>query len=221
MTTARVARARSSVSWSSTAGRRNSIAEMETQGVLNPEITDGEPLLIEGNVTWDPTCESAVGSANPPCPSAPTRRRKGRFVAAACRIEMRISHPGAREPPWRALDGLGFQYECYRVLRLPLAGATQQPMPDLLPGFSFAEVTADDSRPQQRRIDPRLRLVRGTRLARIRDPGRDRPHRLPAVVLVRQPLPERVVLALVAHGGRLHAPRHPPRATGTGVSRRH
>jgi RimJ/RimL family protein N-acetyltransferase len=39
---------------------------------------------------------------------------------------------------------LGFQYECYRVLRLPLTGASQQPVPNLPPGFGFADVTADD-----------------------------------------------------------------------------
>jgi hypothetical protein len=44
--------------------RRYSIAETEMQGVPNPAITDGEPLLIEGSVTRDPTCESAVGGPN-------------------------------------------------------------------------------------------------------------------------------------------------------------
>lgn len=55
--------ARSIIRFADLYGRRlYPIAEIETQGLLNPEIPDGESLLIEGNVTWDPTFESAVGS---------------------------------------------------------------------------------------------------------------------------------------------------------------
>jgi len=56
---------------------------------------------------------------------------------------MRISASGSARAALSGARRLGFQYECYRVLRLPLSGATQQPTPDLPPGCSFAEVTTE------------------------------------------------------------------------------
>jgi GNAT superfamily N-acetyltransferase len=57
---------------------------------------------------------------------------------------MRISPSGSARAALAGARRLGFQYECYRVLRLPLAGASQQSVPDLPPGFTFADVTADE-----------------------------------------------------------------------------
>lgn len=58
--------ARSIIRFAELYGRRlYSIAEIEMQDLLNPAITNGEPLLIEGNVTWDPAYEGPVGGEIP------------------------------------------------------------------------------------------------------------------------------------------------------------
>lgn len=57
---------------------------------------------------------------------------------------MRISPSGSARAALAGARRLGFGYECYRVLRLPLSVAAQQPWPELKQGFSFAEVTAED-----------------------------------------------------------------------------
>lgn len=57
---------------------------------------------------------------------------------------MRMSPSGSARAALAGARRLGFGYECYRVLRLPLSGATQQPSPELERGFSFKEVTAED-----------------------------------------------------------------------------
>jgi GNAT superfamily N-acetyltransferase len=49
---------------------------------------------------------------------------------------------------------LGFRYECYRVLRVPLLGSARLPVPSLPPGFRIAEVAMDDV---SRSADPEIR----------------------------------------------------------------
>jgi len=57
---------------------------------------------------------------------------------------MRISPSGSARAALAGARRLGFGYECYRVLRLPLSAAAQQPSPELERGCSFKEVTAED-----------------------------------------------------------------------------